>query len=254
MTHSYSATHNYNVTPYGYSEPPCKHTELLQFHGELLHSIVGLYFLGIGIRTYNPRIFRFHSSDSLSPFSLGGINSYSYCFNDPVNLSDPSGQSPLLTRRKVIKYDENWTLKSRNNVTKKLRWGVATTKNFLSDDSPDKLLHTKLFREQLHDPSPNSPHPGRPRVKSIDVAPEGYTEISDSTSNTLRAYLRAANKHYQFIIQNVRHLPPDSETTLSFIKNAREARHLRNILKGIRKSTPNASEYELLTDILKAKL
>ena len=37
---------------------------------------------------------RFNSPDSLSPFGDGGINAYSYCDNNPVNLSDSSGHTP----------------------------------------------------------------------------------------------------------------------------------------------------------------
>lgn len=37
---------------------------------------------------------RFNRPDSLSPLSDGGINAYSYCDNNPVNLSDSSGHTP----------------------------------------------------------------------------------------------------------------------------------------------------------------
>lgn len=34
---------------------------------------------------------RFSSADSLSPFELGGLNTYAYCNGDPVNYSDHQG-------------------------------------------------------------------------------------------------------------------------------------------------------------------
>lgn len=52
--------------------------------------------LGNGRRVFNPVLMRFHSPDVLSPFSRGGLNAYAYCSGNPVNLSDPSGLSPLI--------------------------------------------------------------------------------------------------------------------------------------------------------------
>ncbi|MUH97697.1 hypothetical protein GNP63_14260 [Aliivibrio fischeri] len=61
------------------------------FNGQVIDLDNKLYFLGRGYRAYNTSIFRFNSLDSYSPFGPGGINPYTYCQGDPVNLSDPSG-------------------------------------------------------------------------------------------------------------------------------------------------------------------
>ncbi|RDH43305.1 hypothetical protein B9G39_07540 [Zooshikella ganghwensis] len=61
------------------------------FNGEYIDPITNVYHLGNGYRIYNPRLMRFHSIDSLSPFGDGGINGYSYCLGDPLNLVDPTG-------------------------------------------------------------------------------------------------------------------------------------------------------------------
>lgn len=63
----------------------------IHYTGESVDPIANIYHLSNGSRLYNPRLMRFHSTDSLSPFGEGGFNGYSYCLNDPINLVDPSG-------------------------------------------------------------------------------------------------------------------------------------------------------------------
>lgn len=64
---------------------------LIRFKGEWQDSITRCYLLGNGLRVFCPFIMRFISPDHLSPFSQGGLNSYAFCENDPVNFNDPSG-------------------------------------------------------------------------------------------------------------------------------------------------------------------
>jgi len=68
----------------------------LGFNGQLREANMGWYLLGNGYRAYNPRLMRFHSPDSWSPFGGGGLNAYMYCVGDPVNRSDPTGHLPIL--------------------------------------------------------------------------------------------------------------------------------------------------------------
>lgn len=63
----------------------------LGFNGQLREAKIGWYLLGNGYRAYNPRLMRFHSPDSWSPFGGGGINAYMYCAGDPINRADPTG-------------------------------------------------------------------------------------------------------------------------------------------------------------------
>lgn len=77
-------------TAYGYCS---LYPRMLGFNGERADSITGYYLLGNGRRAFNPILMRFNSPDSMSPFGLGGVNSYSYCLQDPVNYQDPSGNS-----------------------------------------------------------------------------------------------------------------------------------------------------------------
>ena len=64
---------------------------MLRYSGQRKEFVTGHYLLGEGYRAYNPLLMRFNSSDSLSPFGTGGMNTYCYCNGDPVNNTDPSG-------------------------------------------------------------------------------------------------------------------------------------------------------------------
>lgn len=68
---------------------------LLRFNAELFNSILLGYALGNGNRIFSPLRMRFNSPDDYSPFEEGGLNSYAYCFCDPVNFIDPSGNNPI---------------------------------------------------------------------------------------------------------------------------------------------------------------
>ncbi len=78
--------------PYGNDSSPPASPLLSRFTGQSwLPSAIG-YMLGNGHRLFNPGLMRFHSADSFSPFAKGGLNTYIYCGNDPVNRVDPSGR------------------------------------------------------------------------------------------------------------------------------------------------------------------
>jgi RHS repeat-associated protein len=61
------------------------------FNGQLHEPVTAWQLLGNGYRAYNPVLMRFHRPDDLSPFERGGINTYAYCGDDPLNRMDPSG-------------------------------------------------------------------------------------------------------------------------------------------------------------------
>jgi RHS repeat-associated protein len=74
----------------------------IAFGGQMVDRLTGCYHLGNGRRTYNPVLMRFHSADSLSPFSDGGLNAYAYCNGDPINRVDPSGAYPVTSARNRV--------------------------------------------------------------------------------------------------------------------------------------------------------
>ncbi|WP_160105484.1 RHS repeat-associated core domain-containing protein [Pseudomonas izuensis] len=78
-------------SPYGQQSAQVEVMTWLGFNGELNEVNPEWYLLGNGYRAYNPRLMRFHSPDSFSPFDKGGENAYAYCGGEPVMNSDPSG-------------------------------------------------------------------------------------------------------------------------------------------------------------------
>ena len=81
--------------PYGHRQATNGWMSLMGFNGERPDPLTGHYLLGNGYRAFNPVLMRFNSPDSLSPFGKGGLNSYGYCFGDPINLTDPNGHMPI---------------------------------------------------------------------------------------------------------------------------------------------------------------
>jgi RHS repeat-associated protein len=64
-----------------------------KFTGQELDDETGLYYYGA--RYYDPQLGRFISADSIvqAPFDPQTLNRYSYCRNNPIIYSDPSGHS-----------------------------------------------------------------------------------------------------------------------------------------------------------------
>lgn len=81
-------------SPYGHHHAENNPSSQLGFNGERMDPTTGHYLLGNGYRAFNPVLMRFNSSDSMSPFGKGGINSYAYCLNNPMNLRDDNGHFP----------------------------------------------------------------------------------------------------------------------------------------------------------------
>ena len=76
----------------------------LRYRGYVYDTETGLYYLQS--RYYNPKVGRFINADSVIAGvggSIQGYNMFAYCFNNPVNMSDPSGNWP-----KWIETAANW--------------------------------------------------------------------------------------------------------------------------------------------------
>ena len=69
-----------------------------RYRGYYWDNDLGLYYLMS--RYYDPQVGRFINADSLEyldPETIGGLNLYAYCGNNPVMYADPSGHVAILT-------------------------------------------------------------------------------------------------------------------------------------------------------------
>lgn len=84
----------HNFSAYGHDPNLPSMRITLGFNGEAYVPGAASYLLGLGYRSYSPRLRRFLAADSWSPFGQGGLNAYCYCEGDPVNFIDSSGHMP----------------------------------------------------------------------------------------------------------------------------------------------------------------
>jgi len=89
----------YRYKPFGEVETETNVTgQPLRFMGRELDPATNLYY--VRNRWYDPSLARFNSEDPIG--IAGGINTYAYAGNDPINLRDPSGLSPCCETLHVI--------------------------------------------------------------------------------------------------------------------------------------------------------
>ncbi|WP_207260784.1 RHS repeat-associated core domain-containing protein [Pseudomonas sp. GW101-3H06] len=80
-------------TPYGHRTVNDGLPSRLGFNGQRSEPVTEHYLLGNGHRDFSPVLMRFARHDRLSPFGEGGLNGYAYCGGDPINRTDPTGQT-----------------------------------------------------------------------------------------------------------------------------------------------------------------
>ncbi|MFF7064784.1 RHS repeat-associated core domain-containing protein [Pseudomonas sp. NPDC008258] len=175
--------HAWSYTPYGYkANRDCK----VGFNGEFQDPATGLYPLGNGHRMYNPTLMRFCSRDDLSPFSEGGLNSYTYCLGDPVNLSDPTGRAGLFSRIK-------------KNVTN--TWDLAGNSLFPQRSQSEQGFHggRALIKDYTSKHSSSTPFIEKLGTVNSNLASHGDASL---TSEHAKAYIDIAERTRSGSISN----------------------------------------------------
>jgi RHS repeat-associated protein len=170
-------------SPYGHHPALGAVSDLLAFNGERPDPVTGHYLLGNGYRAFNPVLLRFNSPDNLSPFGKGGLNSYSYCLGDPINLSDPQGHAPIVQTLRAMapKHIMLATIKKTKNTLSNLptqRLPKAKLKTHLKTE----IAETNNVKTLLDESSLLEIN----GIQSGDITP---LKLTDSKSITANRYL-----------------------------------------------------------------
>ena len=114
-----------------------------RYRGYYYDTETGLYYLNS--RYYDPETGRFINADSIIAGvggSIQGDNMFAYCFNNPINMSDPSGNLP-----KWIEDVANWVNDNIiRPIVKFVTDIVEDIKNFdINNQSEEKALESNYF-------------------------------------------------------------------------------------------------------------
>lgn len=187
VLHVNGEQHPRAYTVYGHLSNLTSLPTLLGFNGEQWHVPLENYLLGNGYRSYNPRLMRFYSPDSFSPFGEGGHNAYAYCAGDPVNFVDPSGHSPNLAVERWLRFQATSTQTPKQNS----KLFAQPSKNALSNR---QIRTAKKFVT----------------LSEIAITPPSAESYNDYTSHQLK---QKAQRFYELINKQ-----KDRQPTTSFAR------------------------------------
>lgn len=100
--HLNDVSHHLSYLPFGFTAFEGDIRPLLGHKGLYIEPR-GKYLRGNGYRLLDTSLMRNCSEDSLSSFSLAGINYYADSLNDPINNYDPSGHMPFSSKSKLTR-------------------------------------------------------------------------------------------------------------------------------------------------------
>lgn len=187
-------------SPYGHHCAESGLTILLGFNGERRDAITGHYVLGNGYRAFNPVLMRFNSPDSLSPFGKGGLNAYAYCLGDPVNGSDPTGNTAWFLRTTM----EIAEMSSKARLAGKSLFPVGQRFSHLKLSENLKSPISKASQQLSQWRAPSRPTPDFPTNSNRKFNPKTLQELS--VDRLEGKYIVSANKAERKVIEK---FPPN---------------------------------------------
>ncbi|MFS0828787.1 RHS repeat-associated core domain-containing protein [Pseudomonas phoenicis] len=189
VTVSYSPYGNYAIT--------CKQRASLGYDGEYLDPHTQSYFLGRGYRSYSPRLMRFGSPDSLSPFLRGGINAYAAFGNNPIGWTDPDGHAPQKPKNMQFYKDKATLLNSSPEAT-----------------SARQVVRKKHDLSKIPVLEDSEPHEYAEYLKQF----RAMTDVSDSSFQVIvrGSQVKAIRKPHKFVFTRDAELITGDERSVEF--------------------------------------
>ena len=176
----------HNFSAYGHDPNLPSMRITLGFNGEAYVPGAASYLLGLGYRSYSPRLRRFLAADSWSPFGQGGLNAYCYCEGDPVNFIDSSGHMPKRVRRVELPNGDIFKV-SKNSAMNSPSTAKSSSNSSLTPSSQagGHTAHTEggltsgetAVRRDSTPTIPKMPTPDSP-IASTDSSPAGSRSVS----------------------------------------------------------------------------
>ena len=130
--YSGAPSHYYNYLPFGeemVSQNNSSYNNVYKFNGKELDDETGLYYYGA--RYYDPRISIWLSVDG--EFENGpNVSPYVYCFNNPINMTDPDGNWPFPSWNDIKNSARNMVRDVAYAVVAKT---ISTARNYVAQKS-----------------------------------------------------------------------------------------------------------------------
>lgn len=172
--------HNQNYTAFGYNNKLPSGSASMGFNGEFMLENMHLYLLGQGHRGFSTEMGRFTAPDNFeSPFGRGGVNSFAYCLNDPVNRKDETGMWSIFKTR-------TWFRSDQTKVSQRLS-SIETINNTLKTQT--RNLNILVEKSQYQGKTLNS---------QINVTRDSLQKTLDRSLKKAKGIIKYADSEHQY--------------------------------------------------------
>nr|WP_314478108.1 RHS repeat-associated core domain-containing protein [uncultured Pseudomonas sp.] len=187
---------NHNYTAFGYNDELPSGSAAMGFNGECILENMHLYLLGQGHRGFSTETGRFIAPDNAeSPFGRGGVNSFAYCLNDPLNRKDETGMWSLFKPR-------TWFRSNQEKISQRLE-RIKTINSTLETEtsSLNALVKKKQYYGKTLDPQ-------------IQTARDALQKTLGKSLNKAKGINKYADEDYKYIF-------PEQTKAQTAIKNSK---------------------------------